>query len=129
MWRDPFGIGGIAIAASVLGAVVYTGGELAAVGLDVEASEVVRAIAEWAHSSARVRALPLDWPRHMLGAGGRVVVVGEVFMRGVYEGKIRCARKGQEGRAKDKQELGTMPEWWATRREDLDRQIAEEQEE
>ena len=62
----------------------------------------------------------------MLGAGGRVFVTGEAFARGVYEGKLRPAATDEEGRAKDERELRAMPEWWATRREDLERSIAEE---
>ncbi len=127
LWRDPFGIGGIVIAASISGAATHTGREPSAVALNVEPSEVVRAVAEWARESSRSDGWAIgNWPKHMLGDGGRAVVIGEEFARGVYAGKIRHAGKDEEGRVRDEAELCAMPEWWATRREDLERQTAEE---
>ena len=123
LWRDAFGIGGIVIAASILGAAVVQG-DPCAVALNVEPSEVVRAVGEWVQEVISLEGRPGAVSPSGI-AGGRVIVTGEAFRRGVYDGKIRRAATDEEGRAKDAQELGAWPDWWQSRREDLDRRMKE----
>lgn len=123
LWRDPLGIGGVIIAAVILEAITFAGGELCVLALNVEPSEVLRAVAQWARESV-IR--PDNWPKHMFGDGGFIAVAGDEFRRAVYAGNIRHAGKDESARAKDEVELRAMPEWWATRREDLQRANAED---
>jgi len=113
LWRDPFGIGGVAIAATIGQIMVYGEGAPCALALNVEPSEPVRAVAGWAKETGHYG----EWPSAMFGNGCRVVVSGDTFLRDLWRGHVRLAAKDDADKAKDDTKLHMMPEWWESRRD------------
>lgn len=116
LWRNPLGIGGVTIAATIGHIMVHGDDSLCALALRVEPSEPVRAVAEFAKEAGHYEAGHYgEWPPAMLGDGGRTFVAGETFLHDIWNGQIRPAAKDEAGKAKDDAELRAMPEWWAER--------------
>lgn len=111
LWRNPFGIGGITIAAAIGQMMVHDGGAPCVLTLHVEPSEPVCAVAEFAKEAGHYG----EWLSVMLGDGGRTFVTGDTFLYNIWNGQIRLAAKDEASKAKDDAELRAMPEWWAER--------------
>lgn len=111
LWRNPFGIGGVTIAATIGQMMVHDGGAPCAIALHVEPSEPVRAVAEFAKETGHYG----EWLPVMLGDGGRTFVTGDTFLHDIWNGQIWPAAKDEASKVKDDAELRAMPEWWAER--------------
>lgn len=110
LWKDPFGVAGLVIGATVERMETWNDAAPRAVALHVEASEPLRAVSEWirdAHSS-----LKPDSPLRP----GMVAVTGEAFTRAAFTGQLWRAADDAEGRAREAEQLSSMPDWWESRR-------------
>jgi hypothetical protein len=121
IWRDMFGIAGAAVAGKIVGILAYPDNSPAAVSLDLDPSATMAQIVEWIKESAP----HADLPSFVTGLGGPRTVSGYRVYEACERGNLRLATGTEEERAS----LAKMPDWWATRREDLARQKAEEKRE
>ncbi len=123
LYRNPCGMGGVLLAAKLVGFSIYNHcAAPMAVGLDVEPSEPLRAIAGWLREqSARWPQLSFPSPfRHepngIDGCGGRMIITGDEFSRAVQEGRFGLEAEDEAGRAVEARALAAVPYWWETRR-------------
>lgn len=105
MWRTPFGIGDIAIAATIDNIRVWSRSlQPVTLGLTVEPSEPLRRAYEAIKATAGYDTWPKT-PDGFTGVGGRILITGDAFWRGAHGGNIGLASDV------DKDELARIPDW------------------
>jgi hypothetical protein len=106
------------VAGKVAGILTYSDNSPAAVSLDIEPSTMLAQLAEWITQNVPFANLP----RVAMGRGGLRTISGYDILVASDRGNLSLATGTEEERTS----LAKMPDWWATRHEDLARQRAED---
>ncbi len=118
IWRHMFGIADAVVTGKIVGILAYPDNSPAAVSLDIEPSATMAQIVEWINETAP----HADLPSFVTGLGGPRTVSGYRVYEACERGNLHLATGTEEERAS----LAKMPDWWATRHEDLAGQKDEE---
>lgn len=107
LWHNPAGIGGIILAARIIGILVLARTlHPHIIGLDIEPSDVMRRANKIIRETAGITST-VKTQDGLSGDGGRLFMTGDALWHGVAEGRVYLASDTEEERAK----LAEPPDW------------------